>query len=123
VTGPSAHAAGPNAIDPDTTGRPGVDTVAAEADIAAALSAAPDGAALAAAGVAVAALRATRGDPVGATAALGAAHRLRGAAAALDPDVAALIADLQAALGDEFAGHYAAARRRTRTVAQALLAG
>jgi tetratricopeptide (TPR) repeat protein len=93
----------------------------ARAAARAAVDAAPDSAALAGAGVAVAALRMALGDPEGAATALGAAHRLRGAADASNPDVAALTAELRGALRARYTDRYEAARGLDRAAATAVL--
>ncbi|MCO1657792.1 BTAD domain-containing putative transcriptional regulator [Pseudonocardia humida] len=95
--------------------------VAAATDLRAALDAAPDHAALADTGVAGAALHRARGEPVAAAATLGAAHRIRGAADPLHPDVVALTRDLRRAMGEGFDTAYDRARRLDGPAATALL--
>ena len=73
-------------------------------------------------GVAVAVLARRRGDARRAAEALGAAHALRGAPDAFNPDVADLVADLRDEVGEsDYESSYAAGRAMDRAAALALL--
>jgi tetratricopeptide (TPR) repeat protein len=80
-----------------------------------------DGAGLGTIAMAIAATRSAQGEHAAAARLLGAAHRLRGAADALNPDVNRLTSALQQGLGAGLTERYESGRSLSRSAAVALL--